>query len=119
MSGGRWNYSNDYLASDLFGVYPTYGEEGFNEYINARRSDPFLDKQMSELVWDIFVVLHSLDWYRSGDTSEDKYRKDVKYFKNKWLGKSNNELIRKEIDKSINELKDDLYKTLGDDNNDK
>lgn len=112
MSGGRWNYSNDYLASDMFGEYPTYGEKGFSAYKEARRTNPLLDKQLSELVWDVFVVLHSCDWYRSGDICEEGYLEDVKYFKDKWLNKSAENLVKDEIDKSIDELKEDLYLSL-------
>lgn len=114
MSGGRFNYQNDIVAQEIYGWYmsPDYGEHGFSQAKSARKVDPFEDKQISELIWDTFCLMHSLDWYQSGDTSEDTYLKDIKFFKNKWLKPSGKRLVRMEIDKSIAELREDLEKTL-------
>jgi hypothetical protein len=115
MSGGRFNYVNDNAASELFGykLYPDYGSEGFGQAAVARKLDPLEDKQLSELVWDIFCVLHSYDWYASGDTGEEVYREDVKYFKEKWLGKTQKELIKEEVEKAISEARTELFKSFG------
>lgn len=111
MSGGYWNYENDNLAHNLFGwqVSPTYGEKGFKQSELARKANPLEDKQLSELCWDMLCLLHSYDWYVSGDTSEATYKSDVKYFKKKWLKATEDELVKAEIDKSIKELKQELY----------
>jgi hypothetical protein len=113
MSGGHWNYQNDYLANEIYYLSPNYGDRGFKQSVDARRMNPFEDKQISELIWDAFCLMHSYDWYRSGDTCEDNYREDVKYFKKKWLGKTDVELAKREIDASLLEIKQDLYKTFG------
>lgn len=112
MSGGYFNYSNDYLANDIYWHTPNYGEKGFSLSVDARRKNPFEDKQISELIWDVFCLMHSFDWYRSGDTGQEDYMEDVQYFKNKWLGKTRKEITKREIDLSIHELKEELYKTL-------
>ena len=113
MSGGRFNYENDYLCSGIFNIYCDYGEDGFKCSKEARKRNPLEDKMISELVFDVFCLLHSYDWYASGDTSEKTYQEDIKYFKDKWLKKPADKLIKDEIDKDIAELKEELYKTLG------
>lgn len=92
---------------------PNYGEKGFSQAMMARKINPMEDKQVSELVWDVFCLLHSLDWYQSADTCEETYREDLAYFKNKWFKKTDKEMSKEEIDKQISELKEDLYKTFG------
>lgn len=115
MSGGHWNYMNDTLANELFGwgCSPNYGERGFSQAKYARKSNPLEDKQLSELCWDLFCVLHSYDWYACADTGEDTYRKDVAYFKKKWLKSTPEEQARREIDETIEEARKELYKTFG------
>lgn len=113
MSGGAYNYINDRACSEIFGwMYPDYGEKGFSRASEARKIDPMEDKQLSELCWDMFCLLHSLDWYKSGDTCEDTYREDVNRFKNKWLYKGAITIRAEEINKSIDELKEQLYREL-------
>lgn len=115
MSGGHWNYQNDSLAHELFGwgFSPDYGEEGFSQAKDARKSNPLEDKQLSEMLWDMFCVLHSYDWYACSDTGEDTYRKDVEYFKKKWLKASPEELVRREIDANLEEARQAIYQSLG------
>jgi hypothetical protein len=118
MSGGAFDYDNDALCHKVFDwtVYPinSLGEKG--EYDSsrkrARRIDPLHDKMLSELLYDVFCLLHSLDWYGSGDCVEDIYLKDIAYFKSKWLKASVSELSKREIDASIDELREELYHTL-------
>ena len=113
MSGGRFGYENDRACHEIFNwMSPDYGEHGFSQAKDARKLNPLKDKQLSELCWDMFCLLHSLDWYQSGDIGEEDYLKDVKYFKNKWLNDAEGIRIKEEIDKSIKELKEELYKEL-------
>ena len=70
--------------------------------------NPLEDKELSELVYDVFCLLHSYDWYISGDTGEEDYRNDVKYFKDKWLKRSSNYRVKDEIDKTLAEAKEEL-----------
>ena len=115
MSGGHWMYQNDTVAQEIFGwnMSPDYGERGFKQAALARKSNPLEDKQLSELAWDLFCILHSYDWYASGDTGEETYREDVERFKRKWLRRSDGELARREIDVALEETRMELYETLG------
>lgn len=113
MSGGRFNYSNDTLCYSIFGYSPDCGQDGFGKYKYARITNPFFDKQISELVWDVFVLMHSVDWYDSGDTGEEDYREDVRFFKKKWFGKTPEEFAKWEIEKSLAEAKEELYQSFG------
>ena len=115
MSGGRFGYINDQAAREIFGWYldVDYGEDGFKQATVARKVNPLEDKQLSELCWDLFCILHSYDWYVCSDTCEETYRKDVEYFKKKWLKPTPKELTRREIDNAIEEMREELYKSLG------
>ena len=115
MSGGHWNYRNDYLARDIFGWHLNldYGEEGFAERRKAMRLNPLEDKEISGLVWDVFCLLHSYDWYISGDTNEDIYRADVEYFKKRWFRTSRKDILRSIVNTSCDQLKEELYKVIG------
>lgn len=111
MSGGHFDYKNDYLCHDIFGweVYADYGDHGFKQSKFARRIDPLDDIIMSELVFDVFCLLHSYDWWKSGDTCEDTYRADVQRFKNKWLKQLPEERIREIVDDELNLARGRLY----------
>ena len=89
----------------------------YNNYTSsvklARKLDPMEDKQLSELVFDVLCLVYSADWYKSGDTGEDTYLADVKYFKQKWLKQKPDNIVKSEIDKAIEEVKDELYKSFG------
>ncbi len=107
MSGGYFNYSNDGAARDIFGygVTISYGLDELQSYAKeVWEENPLEDSEISELVYDVFCLLHSYDWYRSADNSEDTYRKDVKYFKDKWLNKSQDERIDSLIEKAIGRI---------------
>lgn len=122
MSGGRWNYNQCNLGYDMFpGCDVCYGlgDDKKSKYSNytesvklARKLNPMEDRQLSELVFDVLCLIYSADWYESGDTCEDTYREDVKYFKEKWL-KIKPDSVKAEIGKSIQELKEELYVTFG------
>lgn len=117
MSGGVWNYANDTLAGDIFGWgldidYGLNREEHKISAMQARKADPLEDKELSELVFDVFCLLHSYDWYTSADTGEDTYRADVKAFKNKWLKRSGAQRIKDEIEKTLSEANNSLCRDL-------
>lgn len=111
MSGGHFNYSNDDLCHDIYGwsISPDYGERGFKQSMIARHLDPLNDILLSELVFDVFCVLHSYDWWQSGDTCEDTYRKDVQRFKDKWLKQLPKERIEEIIDDELNVVRGRLH----------
>ena len=64
LSGGYFNYNYGYL----------------NEYEGEME-----DTELNELLLDFRDLLHDLEWYKSGDTSEEDYRTSVKSFKDKWI----------------------------------
>lgn len=111
MSGGHFDYKNDYLCHDIFGwkVSANYGDHGFKQSKFARRIDPLDDIIMSELVFDVFCLLHSYDLWQSGDTCEDTYRADVQRFKDKWLKQLPEERIREIVDDELNVVRGRLY----------
>ena len=100
MSGGKF-YGADTAARDTIFQYS-------NEPINV-----FEDEVISELVWDVFDLIQSLDYYKSYDMSKEAYLKDKAAFKKKWLGKSKGSAARKIVDASIEDLRQELYETFG------
>lgn len=122
MSGGRWNYEQCNLGYEMFpGCDVCYGlgDDSKSKYSNytssvkrARKLDPMEDKQISELVFDVLCLIYSADWYKSGDTGEDFYRNDLEFFKQKWLKAKPDDTIKSEIDKTIVEAKDELYRSF-------
>lgn len=96
MSGGSYNY-----------IYATLSEE-----CEGQMHDP----EMDELIKDLCKVLHDLEWWQSGDTSEEKYRRTLSVFKRKWFGPTNGERekkLKKYIDNQIGITRIELYKMLG------
>lgn len=89
MSGGHWDYQNDSLANATYQhCYPDYdlADEQVKELsIIARKENPLGDKDLSMLLYDLLCVLHSCDWYRSGNIDKEQYKKDIQHFKEKWL----------------------------------
>ena len=115
MRGGHWDYQNDHAANTIFEwMCPNYGDRGFEQSKIARRLNPLEDRLISELAWDIFCLLHSYDWYKSCDNSEETYREDVKFFKKKWFGGKGlpKAMIKGIVDDAVTELHEDLYKTF-------
>lgn len=115
MSGGFWEYDNDTLAQSIYGwdMLPDYGEDGFSQSAKAWKRNPLEDKLMAELVWDVFCVLHSYDWYKSGDTGEDSYREDVERFKEKWLTVIGEDRIKEMVARELETVREELEKTFG------
>ena len=117
MSGGHWNYVNDRVANELFGYYVDVGYGLEDDDINdsrklARKINPLEDKLLSELVFDVLCLLHSYDWYVSGDNCEATYLKDVKYFKQKWLKGVSKDLVTNIVEEEFAQTKEALLKSL-------
>lgn len=116
MSGGHFDYKNDYLCDEIFGydLSPEYNLEGAKKLSRtAAKKNPFEDRVISELVFDVFCLMHSYDWFISGDTNESIYCEDVEYFKEKWLDCDNKELSKRIADESLEDCRDEMYKALG------
>ena len=115
MSGGYFNYSNDNTAREIFGYDTTisYGLEKLkDESVQAANDNPLEDHEISELVYDVFCLLHSYDWYRQGDTDYETYQKDVAFFKNKWLRGGSSELMDRLTAQAIERIKDAAEKEI-------
>lgn len=113
MSGGRWDYKNDYVCDEIFGwnCYPQYGIGNKEQVENAklaRKIDPLGDRLLSEMTYDLFCLLHSRDWLLSGDTGDDTYKADVEAFKKKWFKRGVSTLLKEEIDERVSTLHREL-----------
>lgn len=71
-----------------------------------------VDREVSELVFDILDLIHEFDWYKSGDTCKENYLKAKADFKNKWLG-NRGVRVRRIVDEALKQCKDELYETFG------
>lgn len=99
MSGGRFDYMDSNLRDEIFGWTDKW-------------HNVFEDREISELVWDILILIHDYDWYVSGDTSKDDYLKAKAEFKRKWLS-NRGVAVKRTIDTAIKELRAELYETYG------
>lgn len=102
MSGGYFNhnYSYENMKWDIFGL-------------EDKPSNAFDDREISELVWDVFELIHDFDWYKSGDTCEETYLEKKKEFKKKWFEAIRKDRIKRIVDETFNETKEELYRTFG------
>lgn len=67
MSGGHYNY-------EYSSIRDTYKGELEN---------PLLE----DLLEDVVELLRSLEWYKSGDTSQETYHQNIDIFIEKWIKK--------------------------------
>ena len=99
MSGGRFDYIDSRCKDEIFGW-------------TDKPTNVFEDREISELIWDVFDLIHDFDWYASSDTCEETYLKAKAAFKKKWL-KYDGERVQMVIDNAIDEVRQELYKTYG------
>lgn len=115
MSGGYFDYSNDDAAQKIFdyGITISYGlEELKDESKQAAKDNPLEDHEISELVYDVFCLLHSFDWYKEGDTGYETYQKDVAFFKDKWLRGDSSERMDRLTAQAIERIKNAAKKEI-------
>lgn len=115
VSGGHFDGANLRLARELFGwdIDTSYGEKGFGKVMQAGAINPLEDRELSKLVWDLLCVIHSYDYYACGDIGEEQYRKDVEYFKEKWLGLGRPATVRRHIEEECSRLREELCREFG------
>lgn len=101
MSGGYFEYADQRAKNKIFGYL---GDE--------LKGNVFEDWEITELVRDVFDLIHDFDWYKSGDTCKETYLLKKAEFKKKWLGK-HPERVKEIIDLAIAEAKQELYETYG------
>lgn len=68
---------------------------------------------MNDLVDDIAKLAHDLEWLESGDYDEEKYRKTVLNFKQKWFKSSCEERLKKYVDETLNDVRVELLNMIG------
>ena len=95
MSGGSYNY-----------IYST---------LLAECEGRMLDIEMNDMIVDLSKLLHDLEWYQSGDSSEEKYLKALKAFKAKWFKGNRKVRLKGYIDEQTALLKHQLYALIGED----
>lgn len=100
MSGGRFDYADSRLKSEIFG------------YFAEKPGNVFEDREISELVWDVLDLIHAYDWYASGDTCKKTYLEKKTAFKMKWLS-NRGVRVRRIVDEALAEVKTELYETYG------
>ena len=93
MSGGSYNY-----------IYSTL----LNECAGA-----MYDAEMNDMIKDLAEVLHDLEWWKSADSSEDKYRATLARFKEKWFKGNRKERLKGYIDDQIGIVRNQLYALIG------
>lgn len=117
MSGGHYNYLSYTLANELnfpsgsygigTGKYSSYDQE----VKETRAINPMCDKELSEMMYDVDCLLHSLEWWQSGDIGEERYFADVKAFKEKWFCRYSEQSI-KSYREDIKEFLENIDKGL-------
>ena len=100
MSGGRFNYANCNLKSEMFG----WVDEPYNV---------MEDDEISELVWDVLELIRVFNYYSCSDTGRDTYIKRKNAFKKKWFG-NRDERLEKIVDKKIEQLREEVKEMIGD-----
>jgi len=65
MSGGHFDYK------DI---------EAFNIILDTLEQDKFKDKKLLKLISYVGNIIHAYDWWQSGDTGEDTFKKE--YYQN-------------------------------------
>ena len=99
MSGGYFEYKDRTAVNTIF----DYGD----------RTNVFEDEEVSELVWDVFQLIHDFDWYKSGDTCKETYLKKKSAFKKKWFKSDRKVRLKGYVDDRLKEVKDELYRLMG------
>ena len=90
---------------------------GSYDYVYYKLSDEcegrMYDAEMNDLIKDLCEVLHDLEWWQSGDISEDSYRKTLAKFKAKWFKGNRKERLKGYIDEQIGMVRSQLYSLIG------
>lgn len=93
MSGGSYNY-----------IYCSLSEECEGRMYDA---------EMNDMISDLCSLLRALEWWQSGDSSEESYRLTLSEFKKKWFESDREERLRGYIDNQISVVRSELYSLIG------
>ena len=91
FSGGSYDYSYQYLDIYCHNVF---------------------DEELDLLIQDLQEVLYKLEWWQSGDTGEEEYRKSLNEFKKKWFG-NRDERLKQIIENKCKDLEKYLINMIG------
>ena len=90
---------------------------GSYEYICYRLEEEckgrMYDAEMNDMIKDLVEVLHDLEWWQSGDSSEKDYRVTLSKFKQKWFHGNREERLKRYIDEQTSIVRRQLYKMIG------
>ena len=92
MSGGHFDYTDSQAKSEIFGW-------------TDKPTNVFEDREISELIFDVFDLIHDYDWYVSGDTDENDWLQAKRAFKAKWLHSQPEERTKAIIDAVIDDAR--------------
>lgn len=71
------------------------------------------DMELAELLRDAALVLHDEEWWRSSDYSEDRYRKTLAEFKDKWFKSNRADRLKGYVDGEIDRCRKRCYSIIG------
>ena len=95
---------------------------GSHDYICYRINDELCgrmeDKELNDLINDISILAHDLEWYHSGDIGRESYIKSINAFKKKWFKANRDERLRSYVDEAVAALKEEFYALIGASDND-
>ena len=90
---------------------------GSYEYICYRLEEEckgrMYDAEMNDMIKDLVEVLHDLEWWQSGDSSEKEYRVTLSKFKQKWFYGDREERLKRYIDEQTSIVRRQLYEMIG------
>lgn len=72
-----------------------------------------MDPELDNLMADVAKLLRDLEWYTSGDTREEAYRKTVLDFKKKWFQSDREKRLLGYVNQELDKLKRALYYMIG------
>ena len=88
--------------------------EGIQYKIKDTLSGQMGDPELDEMVEDFIELVYCLDYWQSGDTSEESFRESVREFKLKWFGPNERpERLRRMIVEKCAKLKSELLMVVG------
>lgn len=89
------------------GAYDYKFEELKHTYVGKMH-----DIELDALMKDLIPLLKELEWWQSGDTSQEDYRSAVKKFKDKWLSTEPKDRVNRLIDETLSEASEKLKTSL-------
>lgn len=85
-------------------------------YLYAQIKETYIgdmqDLELDDMMKDLTDLLRTLEWWQSGDTSEESYRKATREFKQKWFRASRTDRLTRIVIDSCDELKENLLKII-------